>query len=142
MTSESIVYLVGVLDGEHFRLKGKLLPVSQKPNLLISVESIVSYRTVVSHGDCQQYPNIIYAVFTGIKKLSLDKWQTLSQGDLKKTHRYCCVQLFTEQVGCNSHERRHVSHFSASSVRQTSRSYPNLKFIKSLIYNPDPHSRG
>lgn len=84
MTSESTVYLVGVLNGEHFRLKGKLLPVSQKPNLLISVESIVSYSTVVSHGYCQQYRSIIYAVFTGIKKLSLDKWQTLSQGDFKK----------------------------------------------------------
>lgn len=50
MTSESIAHLVGVLNGEYFRLKGKLLPVSQKPNLLISVESIVLYRTASPTG--------------------------------------------------------------------------------------------
>lgn len=84
MTSESIVHLVGVLNGEHFRLKGKLLPVSQKPNLLISVESIVFCRTVVSHRYCWLYGKIIHAVFTSIKKLSFDKQQTQSQGDFKK----------------------------------------------------------
>lgn len=73
MTSESIVHLVGVLNGEHFRLRGKLLPVSQKTNLLISVESIVLYRTVVSHRCCWLQRKIMYAVFTSIKKLLFDK---------------------------------------------------------------------
>jgi len=47
--------------------------VSQKPDLLISVESIVLYRTVVSHRYCLLYRKIMYAVFTSIKKLLFDK---------------------------------------------------------------------
>lgn len=94
MTSESIVHLVGVLNGEHFRLKGKLLPVSQKPNLLISVESIVLCITVVSHRYCWLYGKIIYAVFTSIKRYHLTNSKLRLRVTLKNTSLLLCVAFY------------------------------------------------